>query len=184
MGEGVRAVAPSGSRPVFAQARRDVVLTVAIAEHVVEGLQELGESVARAFQVHGGGHPGVPARTPVSYRARREEYARRDGVQRSKSILADVRFATYRSFGDARNRTQRVSALPGVRVRNVNFNVEIGVKIMKTYEFVLKRCSLRKLIYTHTHTRSVQKIRELFELRGSNWFRKNPLGVAGFVQVS
>ena len=35
---------------------------------------------------------------------------------------------------------------------------------------------------TH-HTRSVHKIRELFELRGSSWFQENPLGVARFVQI-
>ena len=36
----------------------------------------------------------------------------------------------------------------------------------------------------HSNTRSVQKIRELFELRGSNWFQENQLGVARFVQNS
>ena len=33
-------------------------------------------------------------------------------------------------------------------------------------------------------TRSVQKIRGLFELRGSSWFQENPVGVARFVQIS
>ena len=33
-------------------------------------------------------------------------------------------------------------------------------------------------------TRSVRKIRGLFELRGSSWFQENPLGVARFVQIS
>ena len=32
-------------------------------------------------------------------------------------------------------------------------------------------------------TRSVQKIRGLFELRGSSWLQENPLGVARFVQI-
>ena len=34
------------------------------------------------------------------------------------------------------------------------------------------------------HMRSVQKIRGLFELRGSNWFQEIPLGVARFVQIN
>ena len=34
------------------------------------------------------------------------------------------------------------------------------------------------------HTRSVQKIRELYELRGSSWIQENPLHVARFVQIS
>ena len=33
-------------------------------------------------------------------------------------------------------------------------------------------------------TRSVQKIRGLFELRDSSWFQENPLGVASFVKIS
>ena len=33
-------------------------------------------------------------------------------------------------------------------------------------------------------TKSVQKIRGLFELRGSSWFQENPLGVARFVQIN
>ena len=33
------------------------------------------------------------------------------------------------------------------------------------------------------YTRCVQKIRGLFELRGSSWFQGNPLGVARFEQI-
>ncbi|XP_076355647.1 uncharacterized protein LOC143249527 isoform X5 [Tachypleus tridentatus] len=41
------------------------------------------------------------------------------------------------------------------------------------------------LLKMHTcSTRAVQKIRRLFELRGSSWFQGNPLGVARFAQIS
>ena len=33
------------------------------------------------------------------------------------------------------------------------------------------------------YTRSLQKIRGLFELRGSSWFQEKPRGVARFVQI-
>ena len=33
-------------------------------------------------------------------------------------------------------------------------------------------------------TRSVQKIRGLFELRGSSWFQEDPLGIVRFVQIN
>ena len=37
----------------------------------------------------------------------------------------------------------------------------------------------------HKHnTRSVQKTRGLFELRGSGWFQENPLGIARLAQIS
>ena len=44
------------------------------------------------------------------------------------------------------------------------------------------RCSLHQRLCKLT--RLVQKIRGLFELRGSSWFQENPLDFARFVQIS
>lgn len=72
VGERVRnalhAIIPSELRPTFTQTRHDVVLTVAIAKHVVEGLHEFGESVGRVHQVYEGGHPGALTRTTLPER--------------------------------------------------------------------------------------------------------------------
>ena len=50
-------------------------------------------------------------------------------------------------------------------------------------DFNYGRGNRRKICEKHC-TRSIQKIRGLFELRGSSWFQENPLGVARFVQIS
>ena len=56
---------------------------------------------------------------------------------------------------------------------------------MKKLFDVVKKLISNKYINSYCmYTRSVQKIRGLFELRGSSWFQDNPLGVARFVQIN
>ena len=47
-----------------------------------------------------------------------------------------------------------------------------------------KSKSIKANQLSEINTRSVQKIRRFFELRGSSWFQENPLGVARYAQIS
>ena len=87
---------------------------------------------------------------------------------------------------------RRWSKFVGSFVHRGMFHAEVGVR--GTYGYLGRDSSLhgdvtgkfwtRLTRRGFVNTRSVQKIRGLFELRGSSWFQENPLHVAGFVQIS
>ena len=66
-------------------------------------------------------------------------------------------------------------------------NIVIGsIFFLLTKKTLALTLPVTTLVQTPTRlgdTRSAQKIRGLFELRGSSWFQENPLGVARFVQI-
>ena len=66
-------------------------------------------------------------------------------------------------------------------INRLKTNADIYMNMLKTKVITPIAQSLQRISY---HTRSVQKMRGLFELRGSSWFQKNPFGVARFVQIS